>query len=176
MKKIAVIGISILSVFTLCSMSYQPAILAEEENTIYDFNKSQKITPTYNLVPVEIRGTGYIYSTLYYISIIPMILIDLIILGLEMFGISGDLTILIWNIFHNFIPDFIRNFSDLREHFFPVFIASPFIYVMQSGGSYQLGDEDGVCFYGTLHGFTGIALEYSANRIFIKGFAIRVDI
>ena len=171
-------GLTVGVIVLFLSISVIPVISAIEtqEPSNNDFHASQKSTPTYHFVPIKIRGTGYLYSTLYYLSIIPMIIIDLIMLGLEILGICGDLTILIWNIFHNYIPDFIRDISDLRDRVFPIFFMCPFINVIQSGGGYQIGDDDGVCFHGTLHGFTGIALEYSNNRIFIKGFAIRVDI
>jgi hypothetical protein len=153
-----------------------PIISAVEiqESSNNDFQEFKEITPRYHFVPVTIRGTGYIYSALYYISIIPMVIIDFIMLFFELFGISGNLTILIWNIFHNYIPDFIRDLSDLRESVFSVFLMCPFINVIQVSGSFQLGDDNGFCFNGDLLGFTGIAWEFN-NNIFIKGFAVTVN-
>lgn len=139
-----------------------------------DIKHIQKSTPKDHFVPVSITGTGYIYSTLYYISIIPMIIIQFINMYLEILGFNNKITNFIWNIFNNIIPDYIRDLADFKEKYLPIFFISPLIYVVQVGGSYKIGDDIGASFNGALHGFTGFAWQNN-EKIFVKGFALTVN-
>jgi hypothetical protein len=168
MKKIFII----LVVLFLLTVSSFSVIGIDKFPT--DLNNIQKTIPKYHLVKVSITGTGYIYSTLYYMAIIPMIIIQFIVVYLERLGYNGKITNFIWNIFNNIVPDFIRDLADFKEKYLPIFFISPLIYVVQVGGGYTIGDDRGASFNGGLHGFTGVAWQNN-EKIFIKGFALTAN-
>lgn len=168
MKKISIISVVL---FLLIFTNYSVIGIDELSTNI---NDTQKPTTKSYFVKVSITGTGYIYSTLYYIAIIPMIIIQFIVVYLEMLGFNGKLINFIWNIFNNIVPDFIRDLADFKEKYLPIFFISPLIYVVQVGGGYRVGDDRGASFNGALHGFTGVAWQNN-EKIFIKGFALTAN-
>ena len=127
-----------------------------------------------HFVPVSITGFGDIYTTLFYVALIPILVFQFFYLIFELLGFYPNFPIL--NYFCNtFLPNSLERFADARDSYFPIFLSSPMIHINQRGGSYNIGGDEGRAFNGELFGFTGVAWEKMGGRISIKGFALSVD-